>query len=155
MNKIKYSETKTDKLFKRKFNKFTHVKKEDKEAKNVNNTKKPNNDTRSKLNKNNKNKNLNSNNNNIKFLNNNNSDFNSNNPNCLDNLIDLNITKEDSLKNTSRSDSTENYKNNSNNIYMYYSKGFTNDSKETYKHEENEYANIIGCSKSSKFFSFN
>ncbi len=69
----------------------------------------------------------------------------------VENIIDFNNTK-DTHKITSRSGSTENYKQSSNNLL--YSKGFTtSESKEMFRHEENEYANIIeSTSKSSNHY---
>ncbi len=63
-----------------------------------------------------------------------------------------NINTKDTHKITSRSGSTENYKQSSNNLL--YSKGFTtSESKEMFRHEENEYANIIeSTSKSSNHY---
>lgn len=155
---IQSCENQTDKLIKKRFNKFTHAKKEEKEAKNNNSNKASinnNNNTRSRFNKNKKtDKEFNSSNNpnTIKFQNVDVSNFKEPNlhHHCIDNLIDLNHTKEDSFKNTSRSESLENNKRESN-VY-YYSKGFTTDSKEIFKNEENEYANVIGFSKSSKYY---
>lgn len=136
-----------DKLNKKKYNKFTYAKKDEKETKNQNTNF---NYTRSRFNnKSNKAKRV-DNKNYIKSFN---IDSNSE-KNQAENLIDLNQTKEDSNKNTSRSDSIENLKHDTSN----HNKQSLMDNRDIIKIEKSKYftdQKNKPSSRKSNFFKLN